>query len=195
MLNEKYKNFIDKFKNFSSGDKKIKLITIVGLIGITLIFISSFDFGKNSKPKENINNSNVITEEQYVSKLEKKILELVQNIQGVGTTKVMITLENGVENVYVNETKKESDKTQDNTSDQKNKITQSDNLEQKIIIVDTGNGKKEALIKTQLQPKVKGVVIVCQGGSDLNVKQNVTDAVKIALNITSNRVFVTQLTQ
>lgn len=195
MLKEKYKTLFNKFKNFGSGDKKIKLITLIGLIGITLIFISSFDFNNSSKQKEDINENKIITEEQYVLQMEKKVLDLVQNIQGVGTAKVMVTLENGVENVYVNETKKESDKTQDNTSNEKNKVSQSDNVEQKVIIVDGGNGKKEALIKTQLQPKVQGVVVVCQGGSELNVKQNVTEAVKTALNITSNRVFVTQLTQ
>lgn len=48
---------------------------------------------------------------------------------------------------------------------------------------------------TELQPTVKGVVIVCEGGDQPLVQQRVTDAVTIALNISSKRVCVTKLTE
>ena len=56
-----------------------------------------------------------------------------------------------------------------------------------------GSDGKEALIKTQIEPKVKGVVIVCSGGEQALVQQRVIDAVTIALDIDSSKVCVTKL--
>lgn len=53
----------------------------------------------------------------------------------------------------------------------------------------------QGLLVTELQPTVKGVVIVCEGGDQPLVQQRVTDAVTIALNISSKRVCVTKLTE
>ena len=43
---------------------------------------------------------------------------------------------------------------------------------------------------TEVQPVVKGVVVVCDGGDDPVVQQRVIDAVTTALDITSVRVCV-----
>ena len=61
-------------------------------------------------------------------------------------------------------------------------------------VSETENGR-QGLLVTELQPTVKGVVIVCEGGDQPLVQQRVTDAVTIALNISSKRVCVTKLTE
>ena len=71
------------------------------------------------------------------------------------------------------------------------KTQERNDQEKKLLLVDGPNGKRQALIKTQLQPKIKGVVVVCQGGSNPTVSQQVTSLITTVLNITSNRVYVT----
>ena len=105
----------------------------------------------------------------------------------------MVTLENGVEYVYATQQTVNTDR-EEGTNGNSSTLNQRDDTEESIVIVETENGR-EGLLVTELQPTVKGVVIVCEGGDQPLVQQRVTDAVTIALNISSKRVCVTKLTQ
>lgn len=52
------------------------------------------------------------------------------------------------------------------------------------------DGSEQALAVTEIQPVVKGVVVVCDGGGNPAVQQSVTEAVTTALDISSVRVCV-----
>lgn len=179
---------LDKFmiSGTKKGGKWTKYVFVIGIIGILLILLSTFI------PKSETPTSDEITQidtETYIKNLEEKIQTLVSKIDGVGNVDVMITLENGVEYVYANSEKKSTDNTQDYTSGSPSKSTDKNSTEQDVVMVD-GNDGKQALVVTEREPTVKGVVVVCDGGDNLKVVQNITDAVTTALNITSNRVSV-----
>ncbi len=174
------------------GKNSTRLILILGIAGMALILLSSFlPKLSSSKPKESGQASTKLTAEEYTEKLEKKVTDLAESISGAGKVKVMITLENGVEYVYANSEKKTTDNTQDYEDGSPKKSTDKGSMEQDVIVIDGQDGK-QALVVTQREPTVKGVVVVCEGGGDINVKQSLTDAITTALNLKSNRVTVVQ---
>ena len=83
----------------SSKSNKAKLITILGLFGICLIALSSLFPAKETSKKHNeeLTNSNSTSLENYVNCLELKIDNMVRQIEGVGNSKVLITMEKGIE--------------------------------------------------------------------------------------------------
>lgn len=176
---------------FKMDDKKLKIFVAIGIIGIVLIFLSSiFAEKKPSNPPDSVNPiQETLTNEDYKLKLEKEVSELIKSIEGVGEAKIMVTLLSGVEYVYVTEENVNTDKT--NTAEQT--VAQRRSLEQKTILIEDDNGRRKALLKTTLEPTVKGAVIVCEGGDDIIVKERVTEAVKAALNVSSTRICVTKL--
>ena len=105
----------------------------------------------------------------------------------------MVTLASGVEYVYANEQSKNSDKSEDIQGETRSRVQQSDDVQQKCIIVDSPDGGRQALVQTEILPRVQGVVVVCEGGDSLAVQQSVTEAVTTALDISSSRVCVTKL--
>ena len=178
-------------KKILKDEKKVKLILVIGGIGMALIFLSQFVGKAEGKTFDVSKISSQTTDlSEYAEKLEAKLYDMVSNISGVGEAKIMVTLESGVEYVYANEEKKNTDLTRD--SDGKNSKTQEkDNYEQTLILTKNGN-QEGAILKTQIEPKVKGVVVVCTGGENALVQQMVTEAVKTALDIDSNRVCITK---
>lgn len=189
---EKKQSAIGKWlQKFLQSDQKIRVIFIIGIIGIVLIFFSQFIGGRESSSEQTASQT-TITSDQYTEQLEQKLLKLIQNIEGVGQANIMVTLENGVEYVYANEEKKNTDKTENKQGDETTQVQQREDYEQNYILVDGSDGK-EALIKTQLEPTVKGVVVVCDGGEQALVQQRVIDAVTVALDIDSSKVCVTKL--
>lgn len=171
------------------GDGKNKLVIAVGMIGMALILLSSLLEGKTTVPTTEEPWSN----EQYQAMLEEKLLETVSSVEGVGKAKVMVTLESGVEYVYAQAEKKNTDSTQDYEGDETTRIQQKDQTELSYILVDSGSGKREALLQTQIQPKVKGVVVVCEGAGNVVVEQRVLNVVTTSLDIPSSKVCVTKL--
>ena len=64
--------------------------------------------------------------------------------------------------------------------------------ETKYILVRDADGSEQALAVMEVEPVVKGVIIVCQGGNNPTVQQNIINAVTTALDISSARVCVVQ---
>ncbi len=163
---------------------KVRWIVAIGFVGILLSLVSCLWQGGGDT--ESAEPANSVSTEEYQQKLQKQVSDMVSQIDGVGTASVMITLENGVENVYANSEKKSTD-TQGNASSGQN--TNRSDQEQDVVIVDGADGR-QALMVTQKEPTVKGVVVVCDGADRCDVVQRVTDAVATSLHIKSNRVCV-----
>lgn len=180
----------DGFNKLINGNKGKRVIVIIGILGVALIFASSF-FKTEKKEDKNAVASKYTTQE-YVTRLEQNLTELVSSIKGAGESKVMVTLENSEQTVYATEERQNKEATEDKSNGQTSKKKESDGLEKKYITVKDSDGSEKALSVTQIQPTVKGVVVVCQGGDDPCVQKKVIDAIKTALNITAKRVYVTR---
>lgn len=178
-----------KLKEWLKDEKRLKILTLIGIVGIIMIALSGLIKPKSeikSSPKES-DECEVIAE--YTRRYEERVKEIVDSIEGAGESKVMITLESGVEYIYAKEEKQKNDITDRNGDvvDEKN------SSEKTTILIEDENGRKKALVKTVKEPSVKGVVVVCEGGDDIEVKLRVTEAVKTALGVGSNSVCVTKL--
>lgn len=179
-----------KIREFLLSEKFKKIVIFVGILGIALIFFSGFL--KPNKTKSTKQNSQSNSTREYVFQLENSLKDMVSSIKGAGNTRVLVTLENSEETVYATEEKKNKEATEDKTDGQLSKKRESDDCEKKYITVKDADGTERALSVTQIQPTVKGVVVVCDGGDIPEVQQRISEAIKTALNITSKRVYVTK---
>ena len=173
-------------------DKKIKWIVLIGMIGILLILLSEILPQSTKTPQDAVSVS--IDNETFCRQTEEKIYNLVSSIQGVGEAQVWVTLESGAEYVYLQEEIRNTDTTKDYNSEGVKTLRDKDNSEQKYILVNK-NGEEQPLLQKQLEPTVQGVVIVCEGAGSAQVNEQVVNAVTCALGISSNRVYVAQLTK
>lgn len=179
------------FQKIAENDKYMKIIIAVGIIGILLIFASGFF--KNSGGSNTSSSSatqTAISVEEYTKRLEANLTNIVNGIDGVGTAQVLVTLEKSTQYVYATEEKRSTQTTQDKSTSTTTKNQENNNDETTYILVKDANGGQKALAVTEVQPVVKGVVVVCEGGNNPTVQQNVIDAITTALNISSARVCV-----
>lgn len=166
--------------DFKMNDRNIKLVTIFLVFLILFIFISNFFDDDNEEIPAIVTDTDTLSD--YREGLETDILNMLSLMQGVGSAEVIITLENGVENIYVTE----ENLTSDLSFDTKRTTTQTSTL-----LVEDINGRKQALIKMVIEPKIRGVVVVCDGGDNILIVARVTEAIKALLNISSTKIYVT----
>lgn len=171
------------FEKLAENGTCRKWVMIAGVAGIALIFLSGLFSSPNKEEKQEAQSVPAAQSAQaYTQELEQSLAELVAQIQGAGSAKVMVTVERGTEQVYAQEEKRSTQTTQNQGSN--------DTTETNYILVKDADGSQRALAVTEVQPVVKGVVVVCDGGDDPAVQQRVIDAVTTALDITSVRVCV-----
>lgn len=157
-----------------ASDKKIKWVVLIGFIGILLILFSEFFPQKTKIPQDAVSVSS--DNETFCKQTEEKLYQLVSSIQGVGEAQVWVTLESGVEYVYLQEEVRNTDTTKDYDEEGVKTLREKDNSEQKYILVNK-NGEEQPLIQKQLEPTVQGVVIVCEGAGSAQVNEQVVNAV------------------
>lgn len=176
---------LNRLLKWASGDKVRPILLIAGLLAIVLLGLSSFLDNKNTKSSAAA--PSVMSADDYVAAMEEKLSAIVGSIEGAGPCRVMVTLENGVEYVYATQEKVNTDRQEDSGG-----VSQRDDTEQNIIVVETENGR-QGLLVTEIQPTVKGVVVICEGGDQPLVQERVVSTITTALNISSKRVCVTKM--
>ena len=163
-------------RDFIKTNKKTFICFIAGLLGILLIFLSEAFPNAQKKNKDG--------EKTYVSysnETEEKLADIISKVEGAGKTKVFLTIEESEEYVYA----------QNISSDRKDKAQQNEDKE--YVIVDGSGGNSGLLVKT-VNPKIRGVAIVCEGGDDPAVQQRIYSCVSASLGISTARISISKMT-
>ncbi len=167
------KKIIESLSQKLKLDKKLVAIILVGAVGISLLVLSELI----SLPEKDESDEETEPQsfEDYAEDTEKRLESLISSIQGAGKTKVMVTLDCSDENVYATE-EKDTDTA----------------YERNVVIIETENGEGGMLVKIT-EPKIRGVAVVCAGGSSPAVKQSIIEAVTAVLDISSARVSISTM--
>lgn len=174
------------------GEKAIKIIVTLGLVGVALIFLSDFIFPKKeAKVTETEEVKIEYKAEEYHGELEKKLTSILKKIDGLEDISVMITLESTAEYIFASEERNQSDSQQQYNQSGLEKDQQKSQSENKYILVEGKTGKKDALVQTILEPRVRGVLIVCKGSDNPYTQQKILEAVSKLFDISTTQIYVT----
>lgn len=181
-FNKSFVQITDKLQSKTGLSKKMIVITFIGILGLVLIGLSEFIPSDTSEKSKDVTSSLVDTSysSSFKKETEKELKKIISKIDGVGDVSLMLTLDGTTEYVYAEDVDTETDENSDSKSDK---------YKNQVIIIDS-DGNETALVKKIIEPKVKGVVIVCTGGGNLEVKERVIKAVSSALNISTNNICV-----
>ena len=156
------------------SDKKMKLLIAFALIGVFIIMLS--ELLPTASVKKSADN---FSYEEYVEALESQTKSIVESIDGVGKCNVMLTLNCSSEYIYAR-----------NSDDNKNESSYSETRE--YVLYKGENGETPVLIK-ELYPRVEGAAVVCSGGDNIAVKEDVINCLSSLFDIPSSKISVSKL--
>ncbi|MDR1734600.1 MAG: hypothetical protein LBR73_06970 [Oscillospiraceae bacterium] len=173
-----------------SGKPKIKLwqkiALIGGIVGILLLALSSV-FPVTKKASASSATEVSVDLSSYERDMEQRLEELISSIAGAGQTKVMLTLDCSSEPVYATEGKSAQSSSTGTGSSQ-----ESLTAEKNYVIIGQGSGQQGLILKT-VEPKVRGVAVLCAGAGEASVKAAITEAVTSVLGVGANKVSIGKL--
>lgn len=185
-MEEQGRKWREVFLRFIGGDKKKKLLLFLGIGGMILLMLSEWipSKAKTKTPEETGTSQTTAAENSsYAQAMEKKLSETVGKISGVGACQILLTLENGTESVYA----------QNKTNEEATDASKENKKEAAEYIVIKGENGEEALKVKEIEPRVRGVMVVCEGGEDPLVRQRVMEAMTALFDLSSTRVSITKM--
>ena len=157
------------------GRKAIIAVAVLLALGLLLLFNPRGGKSDDTTVQTERSAAEELTE--YTAALEERISALVTSVDGISHAKVLITLESGREVVLAANSNDEI--SSDRSSRSESYLT----LER--------SGDSEAVPITEICPKIRGVAVVCEHGSDPSVQAKLTALLSAALGIASNRIMIT----
>ena len=89
------------YQTFFQKENAVKIIVILGLAGILLIFMSTLI---DSKSENQVLPDNALSSQEYCERLQNELADIISSIDGVGRVKLLLTIENSGEAVYLEKT-------------------------------------------------------------------------------------------
>ena len=176
----------DKFTSMTNSGK-IKLIIIIlvfCVIGVLYInYTSGSDLVSNTVQESSLVGY-YVSSINYSQVMEEKLENVLENIEGVENVEVMITLDSSLELVLADTSEEKINSSSASSTSNSYTVQVSSPL-----ILDTEDGEKPLVIK-EILPKIKGVLVVCKGASNVSTKLDIIQAVKSLLDVNSSNIQV-----
>ncbi len=171
------KDIVSKLQELIKKPWFLKVAVGVGLLIMLVIAFSDFsgDDKELGRASEINTDTTFISADLYAEQMQSKLKDILMTIEGVGKAEVLLTITSTEEYVYAESYKQSTSQ-----------------AENSYVIIDKGS-QKEALVKKINNPSISGVVIVCEGGDSSKICEKVYKAVSTALNIPTNRIYVTEM--
>jgi stage III sporulation protein AG len=195
-------NFFKRISEMLESKNRKKLIenaVVIIIIGIIIIIAGGVFFsGNKAKPDQDIPSQGLDAVETGKSinavdtdATEEKLKAILSQMEGVGKVDVMITYTAGKENVPAYDIKKNESSTNEKDSGGGTRnISQSEY--NSTIVYEDQNGGKQPVITKEIQPVVKGVVVVAEGAASPQVRERIINAVQVLTDVPIHKVQVVE---
>lgn len=193
-------NILDFLKKSLKNNRKKAILNLLTalFVGVLLIVIGNMFFKNSNSNSEkgaadlnyekNKIVSNSETYSDYAEKTERKLEQNLAVVEGVGNVKAMVTLKSGREIVVAEESAVSDAKNIENGGS-----VVKENSEMKQERKSILNSNDEPIILKEIEPKIEGVVIIAQGGGNVEVKNSIIRAVQALLGLEAHKIEVLKM--
>ncbi|HOS68658.1 MAG TPA: stage III sporulation protein AG [Bacillota bacterium] len=188
------------FQKLNFSKKTTANLIIVFCLGLALILIADFyrDIRANRTSEEGIfgesTQADIGTSDNnasdYVRRLETDLSSILSKIQDAGRVSVMITLECGAEIIPAKDESTSEKVTNEKDTSGGTRIINEKTTDDKVVFTAAQGGNSKPLIIKEINPEVKGVIVVAEGAKDSKVKLKISRAVQTVLDIPAYKVTV-----
>lgn len=193
--------FIKKWLgNLGDGSRKkwIENAAIVILIGIILLIAGGTLFGGGKKPSQDaeppkgakVVEASGASNQALNTNEEERLEAILAQIDGVGKVDVMITYATGKESVPAYDIRQSENNTQEKDSGGGTRSINQRESDRKLVYEDDQSGGKKPVIIKDLQPAVRGVVVVADGAREPQVRESICKAVQVAMDVPLHKIQV-----
>ena len=176
-------NIFNWFKERKGGKEQWIILIIAGILLLVIAMPTEKNYSQTEETEETTSNSE--TTDDYVEKMEQRLENALEQVQGVGKTTVMITLASSSEKIIEKDTETRSSSSTNTDSESSN----SNDISEQSVYSSLSDGEVP-YVKQELSPVIEGVLVIAEGGDDAVIKQNITEVVQALFGVDTHKIRV-----
>jgi stage III sporulation protein AG len=195
----KLKEQFNKLKpqKLNLNSKLVINLAVILALGIGFILVSDFykdlrlsDAAPPDRDSSPVSEQRRTGSSDYVTALEERLTGILSKIQHTGKVSVMITLKTGTELIPAKDESVSDKTTNEKDMEGGTRTIAEKSTSDQVVFKNNQGGASEPLVLKEINPEIKGVIIVAEGAQDPKVKQELSNAVQTVLDIPAYRVSV-----
>lgn len=132
------------------------------------------------------------SQDAYVASLERKLKQVLGQMDGAGKVEVMITLADSGETIVEKDHKEQENHIEESDTGGGTRSTTERETENVTVYVENGSEAYPYVTKEVL-PKVEGVLVVAEGGDDPKVISDISDTVMALFRVEAHKIKVVKM--
>lgn len=200
MAQDDGKTFWQRMQVSSSQQRYIFMLLVLSAIGIGAIIM-----GNVLEPEPKASEGGMIAETvaetkknegdwtalaQEEARLAEDLTNALSQIQGVGRVTIKVTLKSSVQKNYATENQYSATKTNDGQQNGNSRTTEENRQEEKLAMQNLTQGVSQPVMIAEERPQAIGVLVVAEGADNLALREQLSSAVQILLDIPAHKVTV-----
>lgn len=188
----------EKWKAYLKNMKREQLV-VYGLLLILLVVIA---LPVKKSDKKAAKEETVVKDEGQIGKnvgnsqvevMEQQLENALSKVDGVGQVQVVITLESSNQKV-VEKDRPSSESTQNQTGeDGRSSNSFSGSTEESTVYEKDSDGNQVPYVVAETYPEVRGVLVICQGGDNPVVIQQISEGVMALFRVEAHKIKVMKM--
>ena len=177
--------------------KDIGLLKLLLLLFAGVVLLLTTTPSKATQKNEIVDNpiATTKTSEQKIFKeeMERQLSLALEQVQGIGNTKIMITLK-ATKELIINKDrpiKEEENKEKDSAGGER--VQSSKEAEETTVLVSDDTGIQTPYVIKELEPEIAGIVVVAQGGDEERIIKEITDACEVLFSLPIHKIKVMKM--
>ena len=115
-------------------------------------------------------------ENDYETRMEQKLGELLSRVEGVGNVEIMLTVEGSGEKQV-----------------EKDQTVTEDSTQEETVYEESGNSGRTPYVASETNPRVEGVLVIAEGGDSSRVKQEIIEAAQALFGIEAHKIKIMKM--
>jgi len=184
------------------GLPKLVIMLVAGILIIMLSVPGVFERDKKSKNKNNDDNIQVVQNDMnstnrdantYISEMENKLKNILKKVSGIGDVEVMITLKSTGKQIPLKDYPSIEESLNEVDGEGGSRTSSSVKRDESTVLVNDGKGGEAPYILQETEPEVEGVLVIAEGGDNVQVIIDIIEAVEVLFNVPAHKVKVMKM--
>lgn len=192
-MNEKWTGWLKQIRTGEKIPKKNQILLLF-LAGVLLLVIvapvsggTDRESGKTGTETEDDVEADRDAYEQY---LEDRTARVLEKVEGVGKTTVMITLKSSGQKIIEKDSRSDAQNSDEEDSSGGTRATRETSSEETSIYEQESDGTQTPYVSMETAPEIEGVVVIAEGGGNAVVVRNITEAVQALFGVDAHKIKV-----
>lgn len=162
------------------------------LVGVLLLVIALPQSGRSKQDQAEMTLSpKEETEESGAAeKMEQKLQEVLEQVEGIGRVQVMITLKSSGKKTVEKDESVSEEKTGGGAEEVGNEVKRT---EKTTVFSRDSDGTETPFVIEETAPQVEGVLVAAQGGDNLTVAEDILDAAQVLFGVEAHKIKIMKL--